>query len=337
MPDRTQKRWIAAKWFIPRHLKGDKIKVPVSELTGEELVRIIRMAHPNEKGYPYGRNQITEEIDRRGEQLLSEIGWPTAPDSKYHASFTGTEYELKDLLRSERMFAVVENHDPTVGLNVPKHRRYQEALSEINKWISTHPKTNVYTWRDRPDDTLIPYEIKGYYDLHDDKPTPQFIRESIEKEIVRLENEAGISASLTDEATKTEPAAAEGKAKPTPELPFDKLTRSGEKIVEKRKTKQGKTNFVKNDSNEIPEPISSGERGTENPEDQRLEEVSRRLKEGIGQSEGTGKADQKDAEARIALQYAKEANLWIPDIYSLMLTGNYLEDTISLHKELSLD
>lgn len=98
---------------------------------------------------------------------------------------------------------------------------------------------------------------------------------------------------------------------------LQELTQSEKKIVEERKTEQGKTNFVKNDSNEIPEPISSGERGTENPEDQRLEEVSRRLKEGIGQSEGTGKADQKDAEARIALQYAKENNLWIPDIYSL--------------------
>ena len=97
--------------------------------------------------------------------------------------------------------------------------------------------------------------------------------------------------------------------------------------------------------NGISKRISPPECGTQNDTDRRMEEISSRLRRSFEtasrertKSSGDGKSisiqERRDLESLASLEYAKEKNLWIPDIYDLgnpFLSGS--ENTVVLNSE----
>lgn len=77
-------------------------KKPISKKTAQEIVRLMRMGHPDEHGEIYDRFDVMEECARRGKQLLTELGWPTKPDSVYYNLWTGDEDTLLRLSGGDR-------------------------------------------------------------------------------------------------------------------------------------------------------------------------------------------------------------------------------------------
>ena len=96
-------------------------KIDIKTLKGKEILRLIRLCHPNEKGEPYSRSEVMDEIQRRRLSLLKEIGWSINLDSIYKNRYTAHEETLKQLLigygkgriaECSELFSVMEHCTP---------------------------------------------------------------------------------------------------------------------------------------------------------------------------------------------------------------------------------
>jgi hypothetical protein len=82
--------------FICLDCQEERIK-KLLEATPARLLFLIRLCHPKEKGEPYSRYEVIDEIRKRGPALLKELGWPDKDDSIYKNRYTGDEETLKDI------------------------------------------------------------------------------------------------------------------------------------------------------------------------------------------------------------------------------------------------
>jgi hypothetical protein len=82
--------------FICLICQEERIK-RLMEATPDMLLRLIRLCHPCEKGEPYKRWEVIDEIRKRGVILLSQLGWPDKDDSIYKNRYTGHEETLKEM------------------------------------------------------------------------------------------------------------------------------------------------------------------------------------------------------------------------------------------------
>ena len=64
------------------------------------------MHHPE----GYNRMDIIKEIQRRGVQMLKDLGWPTNEDAIYKNKYTGDEIKLKEI--QENLFSALEHWWP---------------------------------------------------------------------------------------------------------------------------------------------------------------------------------------------------------------------------------
>ncbi len=65
--------------------------------SGPEIVRLMRLCHPDDHGEPYTRSEVMRECKRRGKKLLDEIGWPSDPEAVYFNLHTDAEETLKQV------------------------------------------------------------------------------------------------------------------------------------------------------------------------------------------------------------------------------------------------
>ena len=75
-----------------------------ANLSALDLLRLIRLGHPDEKGEPYTRYEIMEEIEKRGEGILKELKWQSDMKSIYKNRYTGDEETLYDVISDEGYF-----------------------------------------------------------------------------------------------------------------------------------------------------------------------------------------------------------------------------------------
>ena len=72
----------------------EKRLVDLVEATPEQLLEWIKIGHPNEKGIPYGRFEVMDEIRRRPFEIFDKLGWPRDKDAVYKNRYTGSEITL---------------------------------------------------------------------------------------------------------------------------------------------------------------------------------------------------------------------------------------------------
>jgi hypothetical protein len=102
------------------------IRVDLTTVPAAELLRLIRLCHPDEHGEPYSRWDVMEEIGRRGKQVLIELGWPTDDEAIYKNRFTGDEEPLK------QVYGWYDGYDECAG-----HKDYNlngQAFSIMEHW-----------------------------------------------------------------------------------------------------------------------------------------------------------------------------------------------------------
>jgi len=74
----------------------------LKEASAQRLFELIRMCHPNEKGEPYGRFEVLEEIERRGwKTMLIDLDIPVNLEHIWKNRYTGDECSLKDIITSD--------------------------------------------------------------------------------------------------------------------------------------------------------------------------------------------------------------------------------------------
>jgi len=121
--------------FICLNCQEERIK-RLLEATPGMLLYLIRLCHPNEKGEPYTRWEIIEEIQKRGTALLKELGWPDKDDSVYKNRYTGDEQTLKNIYTFEGYFFehILSHELPFVMENwSPKELWTNEGLLDCYK------------------------------------------------------------------------------------------------------------------------------------------------------------------------------------------------------------
>lgn len=130
--DETQKAVIAEyKRKHPEEIKEKPEEITdihpenIANASSEQLKELIETpgGHPDEQGFNVPRAELIEEMNKRGEQLLKDIKYPTNPDAVYRNKYTGHEKTYKDLLESETnktgtsWFAIPEHWLPAEGKN----------------------------------------------------------------------------------------------------------------------------------------------------------------------------------------------------------------------------
>ena len=70
----------------------------LTEETAERILYLIRLCHPDEKGETYTRSEMITEVQRRGLQLLKDLGWNTSLGSIWKNRYTGSEEKFANLL-----------------------------------------------------------------------------------------------------------------------------------------------------------------------------------------------------------------------------------------------
>jgi len=107
---------------------------PLENLSAKEMLDLIRMGHPYERGQPYSRMEVIDEIEKRGPALLEQLGWPTSDESVYRNRYTGDERTLRRLKNSYyeegekpdwwtewyELFSIIEHWEPAVGQNLTR-------------------------------------------------------------------------------------------------------------------------------------------------------------------------------------------------------------------------
>ena len=74
----------------------------LSEETPQRILEIMRLTHPNENGETYTRGDIITEVQRRGLQLLKDLGWATSLGSIWKNRYTGHEETFATLLHIKK-------------------------------------------------------------------------------------------------------------------------------------------------------------------------------------------------------------------------------------------
>jgi len=70
----------------------------IKKLSGEEIIRIMCLGHPQEHGEPYNRTEIMDECSRRGFSLLKEVNWPSDLEAIYRNKYTADEETVNEIL-----------------------------------------------------------------------------------------------------------------------------------------------------------------------------------------------------------------------------------------------
>ena len=70
----------------------------LNEETAERILYLVRLGHPQEKGEPYTRGDMINEVERRGLQLLKDLKWKTPLSTIWKNRYTGHEERFIDLL-----------------------------------------------------------------------------------------------------------------------------------------------------------------------------------------------------------------------------------------------
>jgi hypothetical protein len=190
---------------------------PVDKLTAQELKNLIRMAHPYEKGEPYFRAETMEEIERRGESFLNELGWPTDTNAMYRNRYTGDEETLGELLlwvagEEEpewkkghpwyELFSIVENWEPAIGPNIIRAKYLAEqklgrGVKPLESFAGVGPKPTT------PIATGAPIEYtRGDRDMKPFKEMAEMRREAAANKVLeiikKLEEDYGGVAPLKE-------------------------------------------------------------------------------------------------------------------------------------------
>ena len=96
----------------------------ITKETAKRILFLIRLSHPNEHGEEYTRWVVMEEIERRGVDLLKELGWwGEGFEGIWKNRYTATEETLKQILHHHyseerdkevmtQLFSAVENYTP---------------------------------------------------------------------------------------------------------------------------------------------------------------------------------------------------------------------------------
>jgi hypothetical protein len=83
--------------FICLSCQEERVK-KLLEATPERLLFLIRLCHPKEKGEPYSRYEVIDEIRNRGpDSILTGLGWPYEDGSIYKNRYTGDEETIKEI------------------------------------------------------------------------------------------------------------------------------------------------------------------------------------------------------------------------------------------------
>lgn len=67
-------------------------------LEAQEMLRLIRLCHPNEHGEAITRSEVIEKIGAQGLKILDDLGWPRDMESYYKFIHTGDICTLADAL-----------------------------------------------------------------------------------------------------------------------------------------------------------------------------------------------------------------------------------------------
>ena len=119
----------------------------IKEETPQRIFEIMRMCHPNENGETYTRGDIITEVQRRGLQLLKDLGWATSLGSIWKNRYTGDEETFATLLhikkdefakaRGEGLYYelpfIIENWTP-INLWTDKDLN-DEYKSKLDMWV----------------------------------------------------------------------------------------------------------------------------------------------------------------------------------------------------------
>lgn len=74
------------------------IEKDITKETSKRIYELLRMCHPQEHGEPYHRGEVINEIERRGLQILKDLGWNCDKTAIYRNRYTGSKSTLGDEL-----------------------------------------------------------------------------------------------------------------------------------------------------------------------------------------------------------------------------------------------
>ena len=117
----------------------------LNEETAERILKLMRMCHPDEKGEPYTRWDLINEVERRNLALLKALGWNTNLNAIWKNRYTAHEETFLNLLnkwrspnRKESLFHelpfIIENWTPK------EHWTDKDCMEEYN------PKSKLNAW-----------------------------------------------------------------------------------------------------------------------------------------------------------------------------------------------
>lgn len=143
--------------------------------TPERIRFLMSLGHPCEHGEPYSRSLIMDECQRRGKQLLLDLGWPVEPDSIYRNKYTGSSGTLKSLVYNSCMQSAVKDS-------------FEKRLSDDVWSVVEH------NWpRDKFDDSEMFDEYKSKLDYFSDKEGVMMEDEDYDEDGYEDEDEGEVS------------------------------------------------------------------------------------------------------------------------------------------------
>jgi hypothetical protein len=111
------------------HLKHEigVAKYPLSKKPAQEILRLMRMDHPNQHGKVYSRFDVMDECNRRGKQLLTDLKWPTKPDSNYYNLYDGEKTTLLQICDEDKWTPLSRaSHEQAAKLSGATNHEYDQ-------------------------------------------------------------------------------------------------------------------------------------------------------------------------------------------------------------------
>lgn len=121
-------------------------KHPLKKLKAKELLRLMRFpsGHPDQEGEIYTRFDVIDECQRRGKQLLIELGWPTKMNALY--------WSVNDLKAEPRTLREIIGNDRFEGCKGMSRDVYRNlSIATDFEFDCTHTGlecTNVKEWKE---------------------------------------------------------------------------------------------------------------------------------------------------------------------------------------------
>lgn len=120
--------------------------------SAERIRYLMSLGHPCEHDEHYSRWMIMEECQRRGKQLLIDLGWPVEPDSVYRNKYVGSKSTLRQLvyhycmekekglgfeeMLNDRVWSVVEHNWPLDKFDdsemFPEYKNKLDYINDVN-------------------------------------------------------------------------------------------------------------------------------------------------------------------------------------------------------------